>query len=68
MLRNHIISTIRHLIKRPFFLFINVAGLTLGVLICTVIAVFVQKELSVDNGLAKSDHTYRLLRDRIGHG
>lgn len=62
MFRNTIITTFRHLLKRPFYLFINISGLTLGVLVCTLLALYVHTELSADKGLAKSEHTYRLLR------
>ena len=62
MFKINIISTLRHLIKRPFFLFINVTGLTLGVLISSLLALYVNNELTVDKGLAKSNETYRLLR------
>ncbi len=68
MFKYNIISTFRHLLKRPFFLFINVAGLTLGVLICTIIALYVHHELSVDKALQKEEGTYRLLRTATRNG
>jgi putative ABC transport system permease protein len=68
MFKYNLISTIRHLLKRPFFLFINVSGLTLGVLISTILSVYVYDELSVDSGLAKSEDTYRLLRKSSRNG
>lgn len=62
MFRINLTSTFRHLLKRPFFLFINITGLTLGVLISSLLALYVNNELTVDKGLAKSENTYRLLR------
>lgn len=68
MFKYNIISTFRHLLKRPFFLFINLSGLTLGVLICTILALYVHTEMSVDKDLAKSENTYRLLRKSERNG
>lgn len=68
MLKYNIVTTFRHLIKRPFFLIINISGLTLGVLICTILALYVNTEISVDKGMAKSKDTYRLLRKSFRNG
>lgn len=68
MFKYNIVTTFRHLLKRPFFLFINLSGLTLGVLICTILALYVHTEMSVDKDLAKSENTYRLLRKSERNG
>ena len=68
MFKYNIISTFRHLLKRPFFLFINVLGLTLGVLISTILTLYVYTEMSVDKDMAKSENTYRLLRKSFRNG
>ncbi|MTI41985.1 ABC transporter permease [Fulvivirga lutimaris] len=68
MLKYYVIATYRNLKKRPFFLMLNVLGLTLGVLISTLIALYVNTEFSTDKGLAKSEHIYRLLRNSVRDG
>ena len=62
MLKYYITTTIRNLAKRPFFLIINMAGLTVAVLISTLIALYVHAELSADQDMAISKDTYRVLR------
>lgn len=68
MIKYYIIATYRNLKKRPFFLMLNVLGLTLGVLISTFIALYVNTEFSTDKGLAKSERIYRLLRNAVRDG
>ena len=63
MLLNYIKIATRNLWRHRFFTFINVLGLTLAVAVSLIIYLFVDQELQHDQGLAKRDNVFRLLRE-----
>lgn len=48
MIGNYFKIAVRQLLKNKMFSFINVIGLSLGLAVCIVVALFVQREYSVD--------------------
>ena len=68
MLKNYFITAFRNLVRNKSFLFINVAGLTIGIASCLLIFLVIRFELSFDNYHAKKDRIYRVATvfDRAG--
>jgi len=62
MLKNYFKTTIRNLWKQSAFSAINIAGLTLGIVVCLIIYLFIKDQVSYDNFHKNSENTYRLLR------
>jgi putative ABC transport system permease protein len=50
----------RNLLKRKFYSFINIAGLTIGMACCVLITMYVHNELTYDRYHAKRDRIYRV--------
>lgn len=53
---------IRSFWKQRFYSTLNLLGLVIGLTVSIIIYLYVERELSTDNGLAKNPNTYRLLR------
>jgi len=51
MLRNYLLITIRNLIKNPIYSLINIVGLSIGIICCTLILLWVHDETSFDKFL-----------------
>lgn len=62
MIRNYLTVAVRHLLKHSVFSLINVAGLTLGMTCCVVVALFVSDELRFDRHHSRADRIYRLIQ------
>lgn len=62
MIRNYLITTIRHLIRQKGFSLINIIGLSIGMAIAILIYIWVQHELSYDKFNDKSDKIFRLVQ------
>ncbi len=60
MFKNYLTITLRTILKQKGYSFINVAGLTIGIVCCVLIGLFVQDELSFDSYHAKADQIYRV--------
>lgn len=60
MLRNYFVIALRNLRKHSFYSFINVLGLSVGVALCLIIALFVANELQYDRHHENSAHIYRV--------
>ncbi len=60
MLRHFFQIAWRNLKKRKLFGFINIAGLSIGMACCLLIALYVQNELSYDRYNVKADRIYRV--------
>ncbi len=60
MLRHFFQIAWRNLMKRKLYSFINIAGLTIGMACCVLIAVYILNELSYDRYHLKSDRIYRV--------
>ncbi|MEQ8688491.1 MAG: FtsX-like permease family protein [Imperialibacter sp.] len=63
MLKNHIKITLRYLKSHKAFTFINLVGLTTGILVCFFALLFVEFELSYDKYHENSEQIYRLVTD-----
>lgn len=61
MIRNYLKIAWRNLLKRKAFSFINIMGLSVGMSVCFIIMLFVQKELSYDRFNEKADRMYRVI-------
>lgn len=67
MLGSHLRITLRNLLKQKGYTFINVAGLAVGIAVCTLILLWVRDELCYDRFHEKANRTYRILWDaRLG--
>jgi putative ABC transport system permease protein len=60
MFRNYLITALNNLLKNKLFSFINIAGLSIGLAACILIALFVQDETSYDKHWAGQDRIYRI--------
>ena len=63
MLKNYFKVTVRNFINQKYYSIINIVGLALGISACILILLFVQNELSYEQGFKKSDKIYRLIQD-----
>jgi len=63
MLKNHLKIAFRQLSRNKVFSGINILGLSLGMALAILIAVFIISEYSHDNWMADSENTYRVHRN-----
>ncbi len=61
MLKNNLKIALRNLFKQKGYAFINVVGLSVGMAVCFLIALWVKDELGYDRFHAKADRMYRAL-------
>ncbi|NEU08562.1 FtsX-like permease family protein [Flavihumibacter sp. R14] len=62
MFKNYLLLALRNLKKQKVFSIINIAGLTVGILSCLMIFLFVQNEFSYDNFHENGNNIYRVMR------
>ncbi|EOR93282.1 hypothetical protein ADIARSV_3547 [Arcticibacter svalbardensis MN12-7] len=62
MFRHFLLIARRNLLKRKFYSFINIIGLTIGMSCCVLIALYVQHQLSYDRYNTRHDRIYRVLQ------
>ncbi len=60
MFKNYIKVALRSLIRQKFYSVINIAGLSIGIMACILIFLFVQDELSYDTFYEDSEQIYRV--------
>ena len=60
MFKNFFTIAYRHLVKNKVNTFLNVAGLAIGVVVCLLIGVWLQRELSFDNFHPNGKQIFRL--------
>ncbi|UZR92412.1 ABC transporter permease [Chondrinema litorale] len=60
MLKNYLKTSIRNLINNKIYTFINISGLSLGIVTCILIALFVWDEKHFDNFVPDSQNIYRV--------
>ncbi|MEO9483847.1 MAG: ABC transporter permease [Ekhidna sp.] len=65
MLRSHIKSSYRSLLKNKAYTFINVTGLAVGITCCFLISLYVIDEMSYDKFFNSSDRIYRVALERV---
>ncbi len=63
MLRNYITTAFRHLGRQKLNTALHVIGLTIGMSVCLLIALFIRYELSFDAYHEKADRTYRIITE-----
>lgn len=63
MIKNFFITAWRNLSKNKSFTFLNVAGLTIGVVVCMLIGVWLQEELSFDAFHPNSNNIFRITNE-----
>lgn len=68
MLKNNLVVGLRSLLKNKFVSAINILGLTLGIAVCLLIAVYIKDELSYDKSFANSGQLYRVGINVLGNG
>ncbi|MDB5119905.1 MAG: FtsX-like permease family protein [Sphingobacteriales bacterium] len=64
MFNNFFKVAFRTLLRHKGFSFINIAGLSIGLAVCLLIAVFVQDELKYDQFVKDGDRVYRIANTR----
>ena len=61
MFNNYLKIALRNLKRNKTYLFLNILGLTVGILVCILIFLYVQDELSYDEFYKKADRIYRIV-------
>jgi len=64
MFKNYLKTAIRNLLRYKGFALINIAGLTIGIIGCLAIGLFVWDEWQYDKNIAGSENVYRLYTER----
>lgn len=60
MLQNFFTATFRNMAKNKLYSIINIGGLSLGIAVCTLVFLFVQKEMNYDNWVKDQNNLYML--------
>jgi putative ABC transport system permease protein len=68
MLKNYLLLALKNCRKQKTFSLINVLGLTVGIVCCLMIFVFIMNEFSYDNFHKNGDHIYRVMRRSENEG
>ena len=66
MFRNYFKIASRNILKHKGYSFINLSGLAIGIVVCILILLWVQDELSFDRFHKNADEIYRVVEDQIG--
>lgn len=66
MFKNYFKVSVRSLLKHKFYSFINIAGLSLGLAACLLIAMYISNELSYDKFHNDSERIYRMAGNQSG--
>jgi putative ABC transport system permease protein len=64
MLKNYFKTALRNLARYKGFTTINIASLTIGIIACLVIGLFVWDERQYDKNIPGGDHIYRIYNER----
>ena len=68
MIRNYLKTFLRSGRRQKIYSFVNVAGLSMGMICCLVIALIVRDEISFDRFHPRFDRIYRVLTETQGAG
>jgi len=68
MLKNYLLTTLRHLVRNRLFSLINVFGLALGIVCFFLITLYISDELSYDRYHSKAERIYRMTEFFKGEG
>ena len=64
MIKNYLKTTIRNLLRYKGFSSINIASLTIGVIACLIIGLFVWDERQYDSSIPGGENIYRIYDER----
>ena len=64
MLKNYLKATLRNLLRYKGFATINIASLTIGIIACLTIGLFVWDELQYDKDIPGGENIYRIYNER----
>lgn len=67
-MRNHVIVALRNLRREKLYTAINVAGLSLGIACCLILALFLRGELTYDRHFTGHEHIYRVVNQFTTNG
>ncbi len=65
MLRNYLKTSLRSLARRKMYTGINIFGLSIGIVSCFLISLYVYDELSYDRFVTDGDRIYRVALERV---
>lgn len=60
MVKNYFLVALRHLKRQPAYSFLNILGLTIGIISSLLIVLYLSNELSYDKHHSKADRIYRV--------
>lgn len=60
MLKNHVLTALRHILKYKLFSFINIVGLSVGLATVMLITLYIWDEFTFDSYLNQNDSLYKL--------
>ncbi|HUB62025.1 MAG TPA: ABC transporter permease [Puia sp.] len=63
MFRNSFSTSFRNLIRNRNYAFINIAGLAIGIAVCTMIFIIIKYQTSFDDFHSRKDRIYRILTE-----
>ena len=68
MIKNYVTIALRNVRKHAFYSFVNILGLSVGVAICLIIALFIVNELSYDRHFENAHRIHRIESDILFGG
>ncbi|WP_431213575.1 ABC transporter permease [Puia sp. P3] len=68
MIKNLMVTAVRHLLKKRGYSVLNIAGLAIGVACASMIFLWVEDELSFDRGFANRDSLYQVYENQTYEG
>ena len=66
MIKNFVKITLRNMKRQKLYAFINIAGLSVGLLVCILMVLYIRFELTFDNFHANADRIYRINAHDLG--
>ncbi len=63
MFKNYLKMTARNMMRYKLYSFLNIFGLAIGIAVCTIIGLWLQRELSYDRFHEKANRIYRIERE-----
>src|SRR6185295_1245532 len=68
MIKNYLLLAIKNFRKQKMFSLINILGLTVGIVCCLMIFLFIMNEFSYDKFHKNSNSIYRVMRTSVTNG
>jgi putative ABC transport system permease protein len=68
MLKNYLKTTIRSLLKKRTFSFLNISGLAIGISCASLIFLWVEDELNFNHNFSKRDNLYQIYENQTYEG